>query len=98
MRIAGLVAVALLGSIAAPGVSDVVSGEGVQRALIVCACVVGSGGVCGSLLLRDEAPGSLSASLAEDFRAFTTPESAPPAGLSRPFLHHKVRLGYAAPA
>ena len=59
VRIAGLVAVALLGSIAAPGVSDVVSGEGVQRALIVCACVVGGGGVCGGLLLRDEAPGGL---------------------------------------
>ena len=62
VRVAGLVAVALLGSIAAPGASDAVSAEGVQRALIVCAVVVGAGGVWGSILLRDEAPGGLSAS------------------------------------
>lgn len=61
VRAAGLLAIALLGSIAAPGVSDVVSAEGVQRAMIVCASVVGIGGICGSMPLRDEAPGGLSA-------------------------------------
>lgn len=59
VRAAGLVAVALLGSIAAPGVAEMVSAEGVQRAMILCALVVGIGGVWGSALLRDEAPGGL---------------------------------------
>ncbi len=59
VRAAGLVAVALLGSIAAPGVSDAVSAEGFQRALIVCAAIVAAGGVAGSALLRDEEPGGL---------------------------------------
>ncbi|MGE3507480.1 MAG: MFS transporter [Vicinamibacterales bacterium] len=59
VRAAGLVAVALLGSIAAPGVSEMVSAEGVQRAMILCALVVGIGGVWGSTRLRDEAPGGL---------------------------------------
>jgi MFS family permease len=61
VRIAGLVAVALLGSIAASDGSGAVSAEGVQRAMLVCAAVVGFGGVLGSALLRDEEPGGLEA-------------------------------------
>jgi MFS family permease len=60
VRAAGLVAIALLGSIAAPGWSDAVSTEGVQRAMIICAAVVAAGGLAGSALLRDEEPGGLS--------------------------------------
>ena len=59
VRVAGLGAVALLGSIAAPGVTDVVSAEGVQRALLICSGIVASGGVVGSALLRDDEPGGL---------------------------------------
>jgi MFS family permease len=59
-RAAGLVAIALLGSVAAPGLSDAVSTEGFERAMIICAAVVGVGGVLGSVLLKDEEPGGLS--------------------------------------
>ena len=59
VRAAGLVAVAVLGSIAAPGVSDAVSAEGVQRAMIVCAAVVAVGGVAGGALLRNDEPGGV---------------------------------------
>ena len=61
VRVAGLIAVALLGSIAAPGASDAVSAEGMRRAMIVCAVVVAVGGVWSSLLIRDEEPGGLTA-------------------------------------
>jgi predicted MFS family arabinose efflux permease len=59
VRAAGMIAVALLGSIAAPGISDVVSGEGVQRAMMICAAVVATGGVAGAALLRDHEPGGM---------------------------------------
>jgi len=62
VRMAGLVAVALLGSIAAPDVSNAVSPDGVRRAMIVCAIVVGIGGVWGSVLMRNEEPGGLESS------------------------------------
>ena len=62
VRMAGLVAVALLGSIAAPDVSDAVSPDGVRCAMIVCAIVVGIGGVWGSVLMRNEEPGGLESS------------------------------------
>jgi MFS family permease len=52
VRAAGLVAVALLGSIAAPGVSDAISADGFRRAMVAGAAVVGAGGVAGALLLR----------------------------------------------
>jgi MFS family permease len=61
VRGAGLVAVALLGSIAAPGVSEAVSAEGVQRALVVCALVVSVVGAAGIAFLRDEEPGGVTA-------------------------------------
>jgi hypothetical protein len=59
VRAAGLVSVALLGSIAAPGLSDAVTAEGFQRAMIMCAAVVAAGGVAGAVLLRDEEPGGV---------------------------------------
>jgi hypothetical protein len=62
VRAAGLVSVALLGALAAPGMSDSVSAEGVQRALVMCAAVVGAGGILGGAFLRDDQPGGLSAS------------------------------------
>jgi hypothetical protein len=62
VRTAGLVSVALLGSLAAPGMSDSVSAEGVQRALVTCAAVVGAGGILGSAFLSDDQPGGLPAS------------------------------------
>ena len=62
VRAAGLFAVALLGSIAAPGLSDVVSADGVRQAMMICAAVVATGGIGGSVLLRDDAPGGLTPS------------------------------------
>ena len=62
VRAAGLFAVALLGSIAAPGLSDVVSADGVRRAMMICAAVVAMGGIGSSMLLRDDAPGGLTSS------------------------------------
>jgi hypothetical protein len=62
VRAAGLVSVALLGSIAAPGMSDSVSAEGVQRALLTCAAVVGAGGILGGAFLRDDQPGGVPSS------------------------------------
>jgi hypothetical protein len=60
VRTAGLVAVALLGSIAADPAA-VVSADGVRHAMIVCAAIVAAGGLTGSFLLRDDDPGGLSA-------------------------------------
>jgi MFS family permease len=59
VRGAGLLAIALLGSIAAPGLADAVSFEGFQRGLLVCAGVVATGGVVGTVWLRDDEPGGL---------------------------------------
>jgi hypothetical protein len=59
VRAAGLASVALLGSIAAPGLSDAVSAEGVRIAMLVCAAVVIGGGVAGGVLLRDDEPGGV---------------------------------------
>lgn len=59
VRAAGLVAIALLGSIAADP-SAVVSADGVRRAMMVCAAIVAMGGLTGGLLLRDDEPGGLS--------------------------------------
>jgi MFS family permease len=59
VRAAGLIAIALLGSIAAPGASDVVSAEGFRRALLLCAAIVAVGGLAGSMRLRDDEPGGV---------------------------------------
>jgi MFS family permease len=59
VRIAGLISVALLGSIAAPGASDLISGEGFQRAVLLCAAVVAVGGLAGSARLRDHEAGGV---------------------------------------
>jgi MFS family permease len=61
VRAAGLVAVSLLGSLAAPGVSDSISAEGFQRAMLVCTAIVGAGGIAGTAWLRDHAPGGVTA-------------------------------------
>jgi len=59
VRAGGLISVALLGSIAAPGASDVISAEGFQRALLLCAAVVAAGGLAGSARLRDDEAGGV---------------------------------------
>ena len=59
VRAAGLTAVAILGSIAAPGLSDAVSTDGFRMAMLLCAGVVVCGGVAGGVLLRDEEPGGV---------------------------------------
>ena len=48
---------ALLGSIAAPGVTNVVFAEGVQCALLICSGIVVAGGIIGSALLNNDEPG-----------------------------------------
>jgi MFS family permease len=57
VRAAGLTAVALLGSLAAPGTSDTLSAEGFRRAVFICAAVVAAGGLAGARLRDDEAGG-----------------------------------------
>jgi MFS family permease len=59
VRAGGLIAIAVLGSIAAPGASDVVSPEGFQRAMLLCAVVVAAGGVAASARLRDDEAGGV---------------------------------------
>jgi MFS family permease len=59
VRAAGLTAIALLGSLAAPGASDAVSAEGFQRAMQLCAVVVAAGGVAASARLRDSEAGGV---------------------------------------
>jgi MFS family permease len=59
VRAAGLIAVALLGSIAAPGASDAISADGFQRAVLMCAAVVAAGGIAGGVRLRDDKPGGV---------------------------------------
>jgi MFS family permease len=61
VRAAGLLAVAALGSVAAPGVSDAISAEGFQRAMLTCAAIVAVGALAGTAHLRDDEPGALSA-------------------------------------
>jgi hypothetical protein len=59
VRAAGLIAIALLGSIAAPGASDAVSAEGFTHAVLLCAAIVAVGGLAGSLRIRDDEPGGI---------------------------------------
>ena len=59
VRAAGLIAIAVLGALAAPGSSQSVSPEGVRTALLVCAAVVGLVGVASGALVRDDRPGGL---------------------------------------
>jgi MFS family permease len=60
VRAAGLVSVALLGSIAAPGTTDVISAEGFQRAVLSCAAIVAVVAIAGSARIRDEEAGGVS--------------------------------------
>jgi MFS family permease len=59
VRAAGLLAVALLGSIASAGPAKIVSPGGVALAMLICAAIVAAGGMAGSVLLRNEEPGGL---------------------------------------
>ena len=59
VRVAGLVAVALLGALAAPGASDAITAEGFRRAMLVCAAVVAVIGIAGAMFVRDDEPGGL---------------------------------------
>src|SRR5690606_29940328 len=61
VRAAGLLAIAVLGSIAAPGGAEAVTPEGTRLALLVCAAVAGAGGLAGGLALRDNAEGGVEA-------------------------------------
>jgi hypothetical protein len=61
VRAAGLLSVALLGSIAAPGASKMISAEGFQPALPLCAAVVAAGARARGAILRDEAAGGVAA-------------------------------------
>ena len=61
VRAAGLLAIALLGSLASGGDPDRVSAEGFRRAMLVCGGVVAFGGIASARLLKDEEPGGLRA-------------------------------------
>jgi MFS family permease len=61
VRAAGLIAVAMLGSLAIDDEAAGISAEGLRRALIVCGVVVAAGGVFGAMRIRDDAPGGLEA-------------------------------------
>jgi MFS family permease len=54
VRVAGLMAIALLGSIAAHDQSGRVSTDGFRRAMLVCSVIVGAGGITCGFRLRDE--------------------------------------------
>ena len=57
-RASGLIAIALLGSIAAPRSSEL-SPEGLARALMVCAVLMAVGGAGSAALLTDRQPDGL---------------------------------------
>lgn len=59
VRAAGLIAIAVVGALAAPGGSKSVSPEGLRTALLVCAAVVGLVGAGSGALVRDDRPGGL---------------------------------------
>jgi MFS family permease len=59
VRAAGLLAIALLGFVAADGQSDGVSIDGFRRAMIICGLVVAAGGLAGGLRIRNDEPGGL---------------------------------------
>lgn len=65
VRAAGLIAIALLGSIAAPGVSEQIGPGGFQRAMLICAGIVGVVGFGGGMMVKNEAPGGLGEPAAE---------------------------------
>lgn len=62
VRVAGLIAVALLGALAAPGASDAVTTDGFRRAMLVCSAVVAVVGIAGAAFVRDDEPGGLESS------------------------------------
>ena len=62
VRAAGVMAIAVLGSIATGGESEVMSTEGFRHALWLCAVVVAVGGIAGAQLREREAGGVAAAS------------------------------------
>jgi MFS family permease len=61
VRAAGLIAIAVLGSIAAEGHSDGITAVGFRRALTICGSFVAVVGVTSAWRIRNEAPGGLEA-------------------------------------
>jgi MFS family permease len=59
VRLAGLIAIAVLGSIATSDASDIVSAEGFRSAVLVCAAIVAGGGLAASAQLRDHEAGGV---------------------------------------
>jgi MFS family permease len=62
VRAAGVMAIAVLGSIATRGESEVMSTEGFRHALWLCAVIVAVGGIAGAQLREREAGGVAAAS------------------------------------
>jgi MFS family permease len=59
VRASGLLAIALLGTLAGSDESTGMSVEGFRRAMWVCGALVGVGGIIGALQIRDQEPGGL---------------------------------------
>jgi hypothetical protein len=59
VRSAGLLAIALLGSIAAQGASDRMSVDGFRRAMRLCGILVAAGGVVSGMRIREDEPGGV---------------------------------------
>jgi MFS family permease len=62
VRAAGVLAVAVLGSIATPGASEAVSTDGFRQAAWLCAVIVATGGIAGAQLRERDAGGVAAAS------------------------------------
>lgn len=62
VRAGGVSAVTVLGSVAAPGLAEAITVEGMQRACLLCGAVVALVGAGGAMKLRDAAPGGVEAS------------------------------------
>lgn len=62
VRASGLLAIALLGTLAGGSDATGISPEGFRRAMWVCGVLVGAGGLAGGLRIRDEEPGGLTRS------------------------------------
>jgi len=59
VRAAGVLSIALLGSIATPAASEAMSTGGFRRAVLICAAIVAAGGVTGTVRLRDDQAGGV---------------------------------------
>ena len=59
VRASGLLAIALLGTVAGGSDAKGISPDGFRRAMWICGAIVGVGGLAGGLRVRDEEPGGL---------------------------------------